>query len=98
MNTQYRSYGRSDRSSSSGTLLVVLLSLVLGAVALAVFLRHVTTGVLAPRPAARRRRAPTARAPPPPPRRHHRPHHHLRHLGPGRSPEDPAPKPPRNRR
>jgi hypothetical protein len=47
MTTQYRSYGRSDRSSSSGTLLVVLLSLVLGAVALAVFLRHATTGVLA---------------------------------------------------
>src|SRR5882757_6457591 len=46
MTTQYRSYG-SERSSSSGTLLVVLLSLVLGAVALAVFIRHATTGVLA---------------------------------------------------
>jgi hypothetical protein len=42
MTTQYSS-GR----SSSGTLLVVLLSLVLGAVALAVFVRHATTGVLA---------------------------------------------------
>src|SRR5580698_406123 len=42
MTTQYSS-GR----SSSGTLLVVLLSLVLGAVALAVFIRHATTGVLA---------------------------------------------------
>jgi hypothetical protein len=42
MTTQYSS-GR----SSSGTLLVVLLSLVLGAVALAVFLRQATTGVLA---------------------------------------------------
>jgi len=48
MTTQYRSYGRSDRSSSSsGTLIVVLFSLVLGAVALAVFIRHATTGVLA---------------------------------------------------
>lgn len=46
MTTQYRSYG-SDRSSSSGTLLLVLLSLVLGGVALAVFIRHATTGVLA---------------------------------------------------
>ena len=46
MTTQYRSYG-SDRGSSSGTLLVVLLSLVLGAVALAVFLRHATTGIMA---------------------------------------------------
>ncbi len=46
MTTQYRSYG-SGRGSSSGTLLVVLLSLVLGAVALAVFIRHATTGVLA---------------------------------------------------
>jgi hypothetical protein len=46
MTTQYRSYG-SDRSSSSGTLIVVLFSLVLGAVALAVFIRHATTGVLA---------------------------------------------------
>jgi hypothetical protein len=42
MTTQYSS-GR----SSSGTLLAVLLSLVLGAVALAVFLRQATTGVLA---------------------------------------------------
>jgi Protein of unknown function (DUF4230) len=42
MTTQYSS-GR----SSSGTLLAVLLSLVLGAVALAVFIRHATTGVLA---------------------------------------------------
>jgi hypothetical protein len=42
MTTQYSS-GR----SSSGTLLVVLLSLVLGAVALAVFIRHATSGVLA---------------------------------------------------
>jgi hypothetical protein len=47
MTTQYRSYGRSDRSSSSGTLVVVLLSLVLGAVALGVFLRHATTGIMA---------------------------------------------------
>jgi hypothetical protein len=46
MTTQYRSYG-SERSSSSGTLIVVLLSLVLGAVALAVFIRHATTGALA---------------------------------------------------
>jgi hypothetical protein len=42
MTTQYSS-GR----SSSGTLFVVLLSLILGAVALAVFIRHATTGVLA---------------------------------------------------
>src|SRR6202453_391885 len=42
MTTQYTS-GR----SSSGTLLAVLLSLLLGAAALAVFLRHATTGVLA---------------------------------------------------
>jgi hypothetical protein len=42
MTTQYSS-GR----SSSGTLIVVLLSLILGAVALAVFIRHATTGVLA---------------------------------------------------
>jgi len=42
MTTQYSS-GR----SSSGTLLVVLLSLILGAVALAVFIRQATTGVLA---------------------------------------------------
>ncbi len=48
MTTQYRSYGRSDRSSSSsGTLIVVLVSLVLGGVALAVFLRHATTGIMA---------------------------------------------------
>jgi hypothetical protein len=46
MTTQYRSYG-SDRGSSSGTLLLVLLSLVLGAVALAVFIRHATSGALA---------------------------------------------------
>ncbi|WP_433970806.1 DUF4230 domain-containing protein [Tunturiibacter lichenicola] len=42
MTTQYSS-GR----SSSGTLLVVLLSLILGAVALAVFIRQATTGILA---------------------------------------------------
>jgi hypothetical protein len=42
MTTQYSS-GR----SSSGTLLAVLFSLILGAVALAVFLRQATTGVLA---------------------------------------------------
>jgi hypothetical protein len=46
MTTQYRSYG-SGRSGSSGTLFAVLLSLVLGAVALAVFLRHATTGIMA---------------------------------------------------
>ena len=46
MTTQYRSYG-TDRGSSSGTLILVLLSLVLGAVALAVFIRHATTGALA---------------------------------------------------
>jgi Protein of unknown function (DUF4230) len=46
MTTQYRSYG-SDRNGSSGTLLAVLLSLVLGAVALAVFIRHATTGIMA---------------------------------------------------
>jgi hypothetical protein len=46
MTTQYRSYG-SDRGSSSGTLLVVLVSLILGGVALAVFIRHATTGALA---------------------------------------------------
>src|SRR5580700_12121533 len=45
MTTQYSSYG-SGRGSSSGTLLVILLSLVLGAVALAVFIRHATSGVL----------------------------------------------------
>jgi hypothetical protein len=42
MTTQYSS-GR----SSSGTLFVVLLSLMLGAAALAVFIRHATTGILA---------------------------------------------------
>jgi hypothetical protein len=41
MTTQYTS-GR----SSSGTMLAVLLSLVIGAVALAVFIRHATSGVL----------------------------------------------------
>ena len=46
MTTQYRSYG-SGRSGSSGTLLVVLLSLLLGAAALAVFLRHATSGIMA---------------------------------------------------
>jgi hypothetical protein len=46
MTTQYDSYG-SGRRGSSGTLLVVLLSLVLGAVALAVFIRHATTGMMA---------------------------------------------------
>jgi hypothetical protein len=43
MTTQYSS----GRSGSSGTLLAILLSLVLGAVALAVFIRHATTGILA---------------------------------------------------
>ena len=43
MTTQYRS----GRSSSSGTLLAVLLSLILGAAALAVFIRHATSGILA---------------------------------------------------
>jgi hypothetical protein len=47
MTTQYRSYGRSDRSSSSGTLVAVLFSLLLGAAALGVFIRHATTGVMA---------------------------------------------------
>jgi Protein of unknown function (DUF4230) len=46
MTTQYRSYG-SGRSGSSGTLLVVLLSLLLGAAALAVFIRHATSGIMA---------------------------------------------------
>jgi hypothetical protein len=46
MTTQYSSYG-SGRSSSTGTLLAVLLSLLLGAVALAVFIRHATTGIMA---------------------------------------------------
>ena len=41
MTTQYSSGRR-----SSGTLFVVLLSLILGAVALAVFVRHATTGVM----------------------------------------------------
>jgi hypothetical protein len=45
MTTQYGSYG--SGRSSSGTLFVVVLSLILGAVALAVFIRHATTGVLA---------------------------------------------------
>jgi len=43
MTTQYSS----GRGTSSATLLVVLFSLVLGAVALAVFIRHATSGVLA---------------------------------------------------
>jgi hypothetical protein len=43
MTTQYSS----GRGSSSGTLLAILLSLVLGAVALAVFIRHATTGIMA---------------------------------------------------
>jgi hypothetical protein len=42
MTTQFTS-GR----NSSGTILAVLLSLILGAAALAVFLRHATTGILA---------------------------------------------------
>jgi hypothetical protein len=46
MTTQYDSYG-SGRRGSSGTLLVVLLSLILGAVALAVFIRHATNGIMA---------------------------------------------------
>jgi len=45
MTTQYGSYG--SGRSSSGTLFVVLLSLILGAAALAVFLRHATSGILA---------------------------------------------------
>jgi hypothetical protein len=45
MTTQYGSYGQERRSS--GTFFVVLLSLILGAAALAVFLRHATNGVLA---------------------------------------------------
>jgi hypothetical protein len=45
MTTQYGSYD--SRRGSSGTLLVVLLSLILGAAALAVFLRHATTGMMA---------------------------------------------------
>jgi hypothetical protein len=43
MTTQYSS----GRSGSSGTLLAVLLSLILGAVALAVFIRHATSGIMA---------------------------------------------------
>src|ERR1700677_4838179 len=43
MTTQYSS----GRRGSSGTLIAILLSLILGAVALAVFLRHATTGIMA---------------------------------------------------
>ena len=43
MTTQYSS----GRGSSSGTLFALLLSVILGAVALAVFLRHATTGMMA---------------------------------------------------
>src|ERR1700743_1430851 len=43
MTTQYSS----GRSGSSGTLLAVLLSLTLGAVPLAAFIRHATTGIMA---------------------------------------------------
>jgi hypothetical protein len=43
MTTQYSS----GRGSSSGTLLVILLSLILGAVAVAVFIRHATSGMMA---------------------------------------------------
>jgi hypothetical protein len=43
MTTQYSS----GRGSSSGTLLVILLSLILGAVAVAVFIRHATSGIMA---------------------------------------------------
>jgi hypothetical protein len=43
MTTQYSS----GRGNSSGTLLIVLVSLLLGAGALAVFVRHATTGILA---------------------------------------------------
>jgi Protein of unknown function (DUF4230) len=46
MTTQYGS-GYGPSRGSSGTLFVVLLSLVLGAAALAVFIRHATSGVLA---------------------------------------------------
>jgi hypothetical protein len=45
MTTQYGSYD--SRRGSSGTFLVVLLSLILGAVALAVFIRHATSGIMA---------------------------------------------------
>jgi hypothetical protein len=43
MTTQYSS----GRSGSSGTLLAVLISLILGAVALGVFIRHATSGIMA---------------------------------------------------
>jgi hypothetical protein len=43
MTTQYSS---SSGRSSSGPLLAILLALILGAVALSVFLRHATTGIL----------------------------------------------------
>ena len=43
MTVQYTS----GRRSSSGTLFAVLISLVLGAVALGIFVRHATTGILA---------------------------------------------------
>jgi hypothetical protein len=43
MTTQYSS----GRGSSSGTLLAVLLSLLLGAAAVVVFIRHATTGIMA---------------------------------------------------
>jgi hypothetical protein len=43
MTTQYSS----GRSGSTGTLLAVLLSLLLGAAALAVFIRHATSGIMA---------------------------------------------------
>jgi hypothetical protein len=46
MTTQYSSYGSRRNGSSTGTLLAVLISLLLGAGALAVFLRHATTGIL----------------------------------------------------
>jgi uncharacterized protein DUF4230 len=45
MTTQYSSGRRGG--GSSGTFLAVLLSLLLGAVALAVFIRHATTGIMA---------------------------------------------------
>src|ERR1700733_8514180 len=45
MTTQYGSYDSGRRSS--GTFLVVLLSLILGAAALAVFIRHATSGIMA---------------------------------------------------
>jgi hypothetical protein len=47
MTTQYRSYGSGRNGSSGGTLLAVLLSLVLGAAAVVVFIRHATTGIMA---------------------------------------------------